>query len=104
MKLGQPGAIRREYRPRRRSPETLLYVKRERREKGKPGREMHGAKREGDGEKERERKRQGEEVKSKINASKTRFAQGDLRLSMHKIIPLDKRKKNLTIVRSKVEN
>lgn len=56
MKLGQPGAIRREYRPRRRSPETLLYVKRERREKGKSGREMHDTKREGDREKEREKK------------------------------------------------
>lgn len=56
MKLGQPGAIRREYRPRRRSPETLLYVKRERREKGKSGREMHDNKREGEGDRERERK------------------------------------------------
>lgn len=39
---------------------------------------MHDTKREGDREKEREKKGQGEEVKSKINEDKARFAQSDL--------------------------
>lgn len=38
VKLGQPGAIRCEYRPRRQPSETLSYVKRDRRErKGRTG-------------------------------------------------------------------